>query len=286
MKIGCFVETYNFRYKEEVEALRIFQATAESMGHEFEVLGKEIVNKVEEFDSIFIRATTDPLFTSYVISRIAEERGKKVIDDSESIRICSDKIALYYKLKKKDVPMPKTIPFYGEFEKLDSIAEELGYPVVVKAPNTRFSLMVERAENFEELVSITKRFLRRSKAVLLQAFVPSTFDWRVGVLGGEVIYTCKYLFPKGSWKIRDIVNGKAVWGNVRAVSRENAPSRLKKVALMATKCVGNGLYGVDVKQVGNEFYVIEVNDNPTIMHGMEDAKDRDIYEKIILALTS
>ena len=286
MRIGCFVETYNFKYKEEIEALKIFQATAEAMGHRFEVLGKDIVNKIEEFDSIFIRATTDPLFTSYVVSRIAEEKGKKVIDDSESIRICSDKIALYHRLKKNDVPMPKTIPFYGDFEKLASIAEEIGYPIVVKAPNSRFSLMVEKANNFEELVSISKRFLRRSKAVILQSFIFSNFDWRVGVLDGEVIYTCKYFFPKGGWKIRDVVNNKIVWGDVKAVSRENAPMKLKKVALTATKCVGKGLYGVDIKQVGNEFYVIEINDNPTIMHGMEDAKDKDIYEKIILALTN
>ncbi|MFN3384109.1 MAG: RimK family alpha-L-glutamate ligase [Archaeoglobaceae archaeon] len=286
MKIGCFVETYNFKYKEEIEALRIFQTTAEAMGHRFEVLGKEIVNSIDEFDSIFIRATTDPLFTSYVVSRIAEERGKKVIDDSESIRICSDKVALYHRLEKHEVPMPKTIPFYGDFERLSSIAEELRYPIVVKAPNSRFSLMVEKANDFEELVAISKKFLRRSKAVILQNFIPSSFDWRVGVLGGEVIYTCKYLFPKGGWKIRDVVNNKIVWGDVRAVSRENAPSKLKKIAIKAAKCVGNGLYGVDVKQVENDFYVIEVNDNPTIMHGMEDAKDRDIYEKIILALTS
>lgn len=286
MKIGCFVETYNFKYKEEVEALKIFQTTAEIMGHSFEVIGKDIINRIDEFDSIFIRATTDPLFTSYVVSRIAEEKGKKVIDDSESIRICSDKVALYHRLKKNDVPMPKTVPFYGDFEKLESIVEELGYPIVVKAPNSRFSLMVEKANNLEELVVISKRFLRRSKAVVLQNFIPSTFDWRVGVLGGEVIYTCKYLFPKGGWKVRDVVNNRVVWGDVKAVNRENAPSKLKKVALNAAKCIGNGLYGVDVKQMENEFYVIEVNDNPTIMHGMEDVKDRDIYEKIILALIS
>lgn len=286
MKIGCYVETYNFKYKEEVEALKLFEVTAENLGHSFEVTGKEIVDRIDEFDSVFIRATTDPLFTSYVVSRLAEERGKKVIDGSESIRVCSDKIALYYRLTKNGVPIPYTVPFYGEFEKLGSIAEDIGYPVVVKAPNSRFSLFVEKANNFEELLAIVKRFMRRNKAILLQKYIPSTFDWRIGVLNGEVIYACKYLLPKGGWKIRDVVNNKVVWGDVKAVKRDNLPSKLKKVAVNAAKSVGNGLYGVDIKQVGNEFFVIEVNDNPTIMHGMEDAKDKDIYEKIIMALVS
>ncbi|MEM4473295.1 MAG: RimK family alpha-L-glutamate ligase [Archaeoglobaceae archaeon] len=286
MKIGCFVETYNFKYKEEVEALKIFEATAKSLGHSFEVMGKDIIDRIDEFDSIFIRATTDPLFTSYVVSRIAEERGKKVIDDSESIRICSDKVALYYRLLKNGIPIPKTFPFYGEYEKLKEIAEELGYPVVVKAPNSRFSLYVEKANNFEELLAISKRFLRRSKAILLQEFIPSEFDWRIGVLEGEIIYACKYLLPRGGWRIRDVVNNKLVWGEVRAVSRDRIASKLKKIAINAAKSVGDGLYGVDIKQVGKEFFVLEVNDNPTIMHGMEDAKDRDIYERIIMALIS
>uniref|UniRef100_A0A7J2TFR1 RimK family alpha-L-glutamate ligase n=1 Tax=Archaeoglobus fulgidus TaxID=2234 RepID=A0A7J2TFR1_ARCFL len=284
MRIGCFAETYNFKYKEEVEALKIFEATAKSLGHEFEVTGKDILDRMDEFDSIFIRATTDPLFTSYVVSRIAEERGKKVIDDSESIRICSDKIALYYRLKKNGVPIPRTFPFYGDFAELERITEKIGFPIVVKAPNSRFSLYVEKANDFQELLAITKRFLKRSKAVILQEFIPSNFDWRIGVLRGEVIYACKYLFPKGGWRIRDVINNRVAWGKVRAVSRESLPEKLKKVALKAAKSVGNGLYGVDIKQFGEEFLVIEVNDNPTIMHGMEDAKDRDIYERIISAL--
>jgi len=34
--------------------------------------------------------------------------------------------------------------------------------------------------------------------------------------------------------------------------------------------VGDGLYGVDIKRVGDKPVVIEVNDNPSIDHGVED----------------
>jgi len=44
-----------------------------------------------------------------------------------------------------------------------------------------------------------------------------------------------------------------------------------KLALKATQPVGDGLYGVDLKQVGNRPVVIEVNDNPSIDAGVEDA---------------
>lgn len=39
--------------------------------------GKEILQDMERYDSVFIRATTDPLFTAYTVSRLAEEMGEK-----------------------------------------------------------------------------------------------------------------------------------------------------------------------------------------------------------------
>jgi glutathione synthase/RimK-type ligase-like ATP-grasp enzyme len=39
----------------------------------------------------------------------------------------------------------------------------------------------------------------------------------------------------------------------------------------AATLIGDGLYGVDLKQVGDRCYVIEVNDNPNIDAGNEDS---------------
>ena len=43
-----------------------------------------------------------------------------------------------------------------------------------------------------------------------------------------------------------------------------------EAALRATRSIGNGLYGVDIKQSGDRVAVIEVNDNPSIEAGVED----------------
>ncbi|MCS7122167.1 MAG: RimK family alpha-L-glutamate ligase [Archaeoglobaceae archaeon] len=285
MRIGCFVESYNFKFKEEAEALQIFVKTAKKMGHELELVGKEILRKMDKYDSIFIRATTDPLLTAFVVSRLAEEMGKNVIDDSESIRICSDKISLHYKFQKNEIPTPKTILFFGDYENLEDYAEQLGYPVVVKKPNSRFSLYVEKANNYEELLSITKKFMRKCRAVLLQEYIPTNFDWRIGVLRNKLLYACKYVMAKGAWKIHDIVNGRRVYCDVKAVKVDNLSLKLKNVALKAAKSVGDGLYGIDIKEVNGKFYVIEVNDNPSIGHGWEDRKNPELYEEILIALT-
>jgi glutathione synthase/RimK-type ligase-like ATP-grasp enzyme len=63
---------------------------------------------------------------------------------------------------------------------------------------------------------------------------------------------------------------------------EVAPPKAVRVALKAANHIGNGLYGVDVKQSGDKFYVIEVNDNPNIDAGIEDAVLKDeLYRRIM-----
>jgi glutathione synthase/RimK-type ligase-like ATP-grasp enzyme len=46
--------------------------------------------------------------------------------------------------------------------------------------------------------------------------------------------------------------------------------------------VGNGLYGVDLKELDSGVYVIEINDNPNIDAGTEDAVLGDeLYRKVL-----
>lgn len=63
---------------------------------------------------------------------------------------------------------------------------------------------------------------------------------------------------------------------------DQAPAKLVKLALRATNSIGNGLYGVDIKQIGSEYYVMEVNDNPNIDAGVEDEILKDaLYDRIM-----
>ena len=53
-------------------------------------------------------------------------------------------------------------------------------------------------------------------------------------------------------------------------------------AIQCAKLVGQGLYGVDLKQHGSGVYVIEINDNPNIDAGIEDAILGDLlYRKLL-----
>lgn len=288
MKIACFVEAYNFKDKSERNALSKFKSTAESMGHTFEFIFKESISRIHDYDALFIRATTDPSNSAYIISRLAEQAGLKVIDDPHSIRTCSNKVILHDLFLKNNTPSPKSILFIGNYSKesLEYIFSTLGLPVIIKTPYTRFSSHVEKADNEKEFLDISKHLLKKSGILVLQEYVQSDFDWRVGVLNSEVLYLCKYCIPEGGWKVKSKINGKNVWGDTVAVPKESISPELKDICIALSKCVGDGLYGLDVKETNDGYKVIEINDNPSIYDGYEDAVDKDIYEKIINVLIS
>ena len=158
---------------------------------------------------------------------------------------------------------------------------------MIKAPYTSFSKYVEKAACETSFRDVAKRFFKKSDVLAVQKFTPTAFDWRVGVLNNDVLYVCKYMIPKGRWKHGAKLRGKPTftWGRTVALKKETIPQRLREVALKACSVVGKGLYGVDVKEVDDDFVVVEVNDNPSIYAGYEDRKDKDLYGKIIDYLT-
>ena len=289
-KIACFVEKYNFSDPREEAALQNFKHAAEESGKEFSFLFREDIAEIPKYNAVFIRATTDPLFTAYIVSKTAWELGLKVIDDPESIQICANKIHQYELFEKYNVPRIPTL-FLNKDElhhkRINDIFEALGKPVVIKAPYTSFSRYVEKAACETSFRDIAKRFFKKSDVLAIQKFTPTSFDWRVGVLNNEVLYVCKYMIPKGKWKHGAKLRGKptVVWGRTVALEKQTAPTRLREVALKACSVVGKGLYGVDIKEVNGDYVVVEVNDNPSIYAGYEDSKDKDIYKKIITYLS-
>ncbi len=289
-QLGIYVERYTISSSDEMNALMRLSQVARKLGHRADFLFRPDMYKIPEYDAIFIRALTDPLNSAYVAARTAEMHGIKVIDDPDSIRVCCDKVNMYQHLVRRGVPIPET----RIIDRQDITAplarrllNELGNPVVIKAPNSSFSMYVERASTVEEFLSVARRFLRRADRIVAQQFVQSSFDWRVGVLEGRPLYVCQYVIPRRRWKIlTHTPDGRTIYGPVKGIPIHKAPAKLIKCALRAAGSIGRGFYGVDLKPTEAGYVVIEVNDNPTISAGDEDQANGDLYERLVCYLLS
>jgi glutamate---cysteine ligase / carboxylate-amine ligase len=160
--------------------------------------------------------------------------------------------------------------------------ETLGLPFVLKLPDGDFSAAVHKISSREDYEEYCGAMFRRSPLLIAQEWLPTSFDWRVGVLGGRLLFAAKYHMAQGHWQIRTVEKGTERYGKVEAITRANAPPRVVELAVRAAALVGDGFYGVDIKETERGAVVIEVNDNPNLDIGYEDTQDGDaIYEDIV-----
>jgi glutathione synthase/RimK-type ligase-like ATP-grasp enzyme len=263
------------------KAIQRFIRAAEQAGFYTELITKNDLDKLIQFDALFIRESTNVNHHTFRFAKKAESLGLAVIDDPDSILKCTNKVYLHELLTANKILTPRSVVISREnFKKLPEL---IPYPFILKQPDGAFSKGVMKINDMTEYGRAVRMMFRDSDLLIAQEFLPTAFDWRVGVLNGKALFVCKYYMADKHWQILNWnEKGENQQGNFETISVDQAPSGLIRTALKATKLIGKGLYGVDMKEVDGKFYIIEINDNPNIDAGVEDVILKDkLYTTII-----
>ncbi|GAB4221943.1 MAG: RimK family alpha-L-glutamate ligase [Francisella sp.] len=266
------------------KALKKFQKAANSLGIYTDLITKDDYMSLLEYDGLFIRTSTSINHYSYSFAKKAEDNNLVVIDDTKSIICCTNKVYLHNLMIKNKIPTPEgQLIFKNENISLKKLIDNLGLPIVLKIPDGSFSKGVKKANSIEELEQIIKEMFTQSAIIIAQKYYYTDFDWRIGILNNKPIYACKYYMAKGHWQITNHNKKNTQHGKTEAFAIHQVDKSIIKIALKATKLIGNGLYGVDIKVVDNKPIIIEINDNPSIDSDIEDAYIGDqLYTTIML----
>lgn len=263
-------------------SIRRLVQVAEKMGVEVEVLDPTDLPSLAEFDALFIRSTTAIDNFTYRFARRAEQEGMPVIDDTQSMIRCTNKVYLKEIMERAGVPIPPT-EILDEKTDLVGVMARLGSPVVLKTPDGSFGAHMVKATTLEELKAGAKAMFADTALVIAQGFVPTPFDWRIGVLGGQPLYACQYRMARGHWQIvKHGPDGKMTEGGFRTIAIDEAPKEVVETAVRAARLVGDGLYGVDLKETDAGVVVIEINDNPNLEVEIEAAVIKDELWRAII----
>src|SRR5262249_11650897 len=148
--------------------------------------------------------------------------GLVVIDDPESIVKCTNKVYLAELLSRHEVPIPRTLVVHKD--NVDAIGAQLGFPCVLKQPDSAFSRGVVKVESTEALPEALERYLDESELIIAQEFLPTTFDWRICILDRRPLFACKYFMAENHWQIikRDS-EGRREFGKFETLPVELAP---------------------------------------------------------------
>ncbi len=264
------------------KALKRFYKAALEAGFNTEFITKNDFDQIIQYDALFIRETTNVNHHTFRFAKKAASLGLAVIDDPASILKCTNKVYLHELLHAHKILIPKS--FVITEENCNSIPEKMAFPFILKQPDGAFSKGVFKINNLEEFKKVRDNMFEKSDLLIAQEFLPTPFDWRIGIIDSQVIYVCKYFMASQHWQIVNWSANKEASrdGEVECIAVDQAPSGLLKTALKATSLIGKGLYGVDMKEVEGKFYVIEINDNPNIDAGIEDKILKDKLYDIIM----
>ena len=259
----------------DLQTIRHFERIAEGMGLGVEVIGRQDFDRIAEFDGLWIRENTNIDHNTFRFAKRAEQEGLPVIDDPNSIIRCTNKVYLAELLHGNGVPTPKTV-ILSSVKDLDPLERQLSYPMVLKIPDGSFSRGVAKVAGRPELERMVRGMLEDSDLILAQEFMYTAYDWRVGVLDGEPLFVTQYEMARRHWQIvKHTESGRALEGGFRTVAVAAAPREVVDIGVRAARLIGRGLYGVDIKSTERGVVVIEINDNPNLVHDVEDAAEKD-----------
>lgn len=249
-----------------------------------ELVEKRDYSRIAEYDALFIRETTALNHHTYKFAKKAQSEGLVVIDDPMSILRCTNKIFMDNILKSNRINAPKTIVVMKDNpEHLREAVEEISFPMIIKIPDGAFSKGVYKIESYEKLMTVTEELFKKTALLLIQEYFYTDFDWRIGILNDRPIFACKYYMTKGHWQIYNHNNAKGAQdGDSETFPISKVPKHVLSTALKISGNIGDSLYGVDLKEKNGKAYVIEINDNPNIDSGIEDAiLGEELYHHII-----
>jgi glutathione synthase/RimK-type ligase-like ATP-grasp enzyme len=251
------------------QALQRLVQAAPLVGLEAELIGPDALERLPEFDGLFNRASPEVDGVIYEFVRRAESLGMPVVDDPESILKCLNKVYMHELMSRHGIAQPRSLIVHRG--NVDQVVATLGQPCVLKLPDSGFGLDVLKIESENDLAREAERFFKVSELIVAQEWLPTGFDWRVGVYDRRPLFVAKYFMAPGHWKIIQVAEEqKMIEGKTVAMSVGEAPEQVVGMAVRAANLIGRGLYGVDLKQVEDRVYLIEVNCNPNIDAGNED----------------
>lgn len=243
-----------------------FRAQAEDFLHKAKSIPSLVLKEVANQDVIEYSKSNKIDFVLFYdkdiyLARRLEQDGIRVFNNSEVIYLCDDKAMTALALHAGGVAQPPFFVFplhfagniYDYYDKYRANLCALGFPLVLKERQGSFGDQVYLAHNEEELKTLIKE--HGTKSLFAQAYLAkhSGSDYRVNVVGGEVVLT---VLRSNDCDFRSNINQG---GTAVAVPENKA---ISKVALAAAKALRADFAGVDVMLDNEERpVVLEVNSN-------------------------
>ena len=262
-----------------IPTIKYFSKIISKMNISVHQISTSDFDRIDQYDGLWIRQTTSTDNHTFSFACRSDRLGIPVIDDYKSIIACHSKIPMMTILSESGINTPHTVLLTcGNTFDVSEFLSNHTFPLVIKVPDGSFGRGMNKVNTVSELEEATNNLFKQSSVLMLQPFLQSKFDWRIGILDGRPLFACQYHFARGHWQIiKYYPDGKHREGAHYTIPLRDVSSEVLQLAIKAVKSLGgSGFYGVDIKDTNAGLVVMEVNDNPNIDHGVEDQAEGDV----------
>jgi len=231
-------------------------------------------NLLEELDTLIVRGppmgTLEQITTKLDILYKLEGLGLTIINSPKAIEVAGDKFLSGIRLAEVGLPVPRSIVTENLDAALDGFSS-LGEDIIVKPIIGSRGRGVIRITDREIAWRIFDTLLRSNQVIFMQEYLPHGLqDIRTLVFGKKVI-AAMYRVSK-NWK-SNISEG--------AIPKPcKIDESLEQLSIDASKTLGCELAGIDLVEVKDKRYIIEVNPSPG-WKGLQSVTEHSIADAII-----
>ncbi|HEY3288891.1 MAG TPA: ATP-grasp domain-containing protein [Anaerolineae bacterium] len=243
-----------FKLGIELDTLEISELTFITAGVQVGVYhcGQDIVKTYE----LLIARTFYPYISeALTVARLFHAAGKRVVDASLTDEgFVVSKMHDYLILAQNGIRVPRTWQM-SDTAKLAQIANDIGYPCVLKGIHGSHGTHVYLVHNDGELASLVSKYPRGE--LMLQEYLPAPEDYRLMVLGYHALPMMVCRQPAEGDFRTNVGLGHSV--NARPVADYDG---LAAMAEKSARVLRREFAGVDIRFQNNTPVVLEVNRRP------------------------
>lgn len=202
------------------------------------------------------------------LAKALEACGIRLFNSAEAVALCDDKALSALALERAKIPTPRTVIApktfegvgYSNLSFVESAAEILGFPLVIKEVCGSFGQQIYLARDIDEAKNTVKKI--GHKGFIMQEFIVESAgrDIRVNVVGGKVVASMM------RYNERDFRSNVTNGGKTKQI--EITPEQ-ESIAIAACRALGADFAGVDLLFGKDRPLVCEINSNPHFKSTLE-----------------
>lgn len=230
--------------------------------------------ELPRYDAVMPRIGTSITEYGLAVVRQFESQGTYLVNGSQAIAESRDKLRSLQVLSQHGLRVPVTVLSHGSRNLRSGLMAVKEMPVVLKLLRGTQGVGVMLLHSPVSVASVLDTLNTLEEDVLMQQFLKQGAgrDYRVFVIGGEIVAAMIRTAPKGDFRSNIHRGGEGTLVTL--------PPSYKRVAVRAAQAFSLGVAGVDIMEGPNGPTLLEVNSSPGF-EGIERATRKNVAGMIM-----